>query len=226
MKLDKLLSLALLFFVGLLLSPTIYAHPGNTASDGCHYCRTNCAKWGEVSGARHCHGGYTPPPVVYYDPTPTPIIIPSSISGSPTVRYDDNTKTYDVYFNWDDWGSSDGWSIEISTSAGSDPGPIVDTTDSSWNFKNIYPGRKYINVKASVNGYWSNVSYWTVDVPSFPTLTPTPTLTLTPTISPSPTITPKAKQTEVKGAQVEREIEEQPKNSRSMVQMIWRWLIR
>ena len=32
------------------------AHPGNTAADGCHYCRTNCAKWGEVAGARHCHG--------------------------------------------------------------------------------------------------------------------------------------------------------------------------
>ena len=38
-----------------------YAHPGRTASDGCHYCRTNCAKWGEVEGARHCHGGYTAP---------------------------------------------------------------------------------------------------------------------------------------------------------------------
>ena len=47
----------------------VFAHPGNTASDGCHYCRTNCASWGEVYGARHCHGGgyiaptqsYTPP---------------------------------------------------------------------------------------------------------------------------------------------------------------------
>ena len=34
-----------------------WGHPGNTAADGCHYCRTNCAKWGEVEGARHCHGG-------------------------------------------------------------------------------------------------------------------------------------------------------------------------
>jgi hypothetical protein len=33
------------------------AHPGNTAADGCHYCRTNCDKWGEVWGERHCHGG-------------------------------------------------------------------------------------------------------------------------------------------------------------------------
>ena len=37
----------------------VSAHPGNTASDGCHYCRTNCDKWGEVYGERHCHGGST-----------------------------------------------------------------------------------------------------------------------------------------------------------------------
>lgn len=33
------------------------AHPGGLADDGCHYCRTNCDEWGEVEGARHCHGG-------------------------------------------------------------------------------------------------------------------------------------------------------------------------
>ena len=38
-----------------------FAHPGGTASDGCHYCRTNCAKWGETTGARHCHGRTRPP---------------------------------------------------------------------------------------------------------------------------------------------------------------------
>ncbi len=37
------------------------AHPGRTASDGYHYCRTNCLKWGEVSGARHCHGTRSAP---------------------------------------------------------------------------------------------------------------------------------------------------------------------
>jgi len=39
-----------------IVAPETSAHPGNTASDGCHYCRTNCAKWGEVENARHCHG--------------------------------------------------------------------------------------------------------------------------------------------------------------------------
>lgn len=33
------------------------AHPGRTADDGCHYCRTNCAKWNVEANKRHCHGG-------------------------------------------------------------------------------------------------------------------------------------------------------------------------
>ena len=41
--------------VALTAGPAL-AHPGGRAADGCHSCRTNCAKWGEVAGARHCHG--------------------------------------------------------------------------------------------------------------------------------------------------------------------------
>ena len=39
-----------------LVTSSAFAHPSRTAADGCRYCRTNCAKWGEVAGARHCHG--------------------------------------------------------------------------------------------------------------------------------------------------------------------------
>jgi hypothetical protein len=46
-------SLPLLFS----FSNSAYAHPGNTAYDGCHYCWTNCTKWGREYGVRHCHGG-------------------------------------------------------------------------------------------------------------------------------------------------------------------------
>ncbi len=45
--------LLLIFVLG--VTQNIYAHPGNTAGDGCHYCRTNCSKWGVTHGARHCH---------------------------------------------------------------------------------------------------------------------------------------------------------------------------
>ena len=44
-----------LLVVVLTASPAL-AHPGRTAADGCHFCRTNCDKWGEVAGERHCHG--------------------------------------------------------------------------------------------------------------------------------------------------------------------------
>ena len=50
----------------LAVIPFSYAHPGNTASDGCHYCRTNCDSWGQLWNQRHCHGGYSSPPASNY----------------------------------------------------------------------------------------------------------------------------------------------------------------
>lgn len=35
----------------------VYAHPGRTDSNGCHTCRSNCAKWGLSYGQYHCHNG-------------------------------------------------------------------------------------------------------------------------------------------------------------------------
>ena len=40
----------------LSIPSTTYSHPGRTAADGCHYCRTNCDKWGVEWDKRHCHG--------------------------------------------------------------------------------------------------------------------------------------------------------------------------
>lgn len=37
----------------------VYAHPGGLNSNGCHYCRTNCAKWGLNQDEYHCHSGNT-----------------------------------------------------------------------------------------------------------------------------------------------------------------------
>ncbi|MDE0243361.1 MAG: hypothetical protein OYG31_01460 [Candidatus Kaiserbacteria bacterium] len=34
----------------------VFSHPGRTAADGCHYCRTNCERWGGAEyNQRHCH---------------------------------------------------------------------------------------------------------------------------------------------------------------------------
>lgn len=51
MKFYVLSACLVLFAIG----SNIQAHPGRTASDGCHYCKTNCAKWGVPQGQRHCH---------------------------------------------------------------------------------------------------------------------------------------------------------------------------
>lgn len=49
------LAVIVIFAFFLFWSNQAYAHPGNTASDGCHYCRTNCDKWGVPWNERHCH---------------------------------------------------------------------------------------------------------------------------------------------------------------------------
>ncbi len=55
-------ALLTLFLVGVAVPRpgSIHAHPGRTAADGCHYCRTNCDSWGVPWNERHCHGGSAP----------------------------------------------------------------------------------------------------------------------------------------------------------------------
>lgn len=47
----------LIVLLMILTINNVYAHPGRTDSSGCHYCRTNCAKWGLSEGEYHCHNG-------------------------------------------------------------------------------------------------------------------------------------------------------------------------
>lgn len=67
-KLCLLAAIGAAFFI--FLPGTILSHPGNTASDGCHYCRTNCDYWGVEWNERHCHTGYTVPAPTYVAPKP------------------------------------------------------------------------------------------------------------------------------------------------------------
>lgn len=62
----------LLLLLILFAPHTALAHPGRTDSSGCHTCRTNCSKWGETQGARHCHGSPTPKPIVKPVPPVSP----------------------------------------------------------------------------------------------------------------------------------------------------------
>ncbi len=69
----------------LILFPfSVSAHPGRTAADGCHYCRTNCDRWGVPWNQRHCHGGGDPPtntprPLPTWTPIPTRTPFPTKI---------------------------------------------------------------------------------------------------------------------------------------------------
>ncbi len=100
---SKLFILIFALFALFVFTPRAEAHPGRTASDGCHYCRTNCDSWGVAWNERHCHGSgsapvqdqapiqqeslvapitapqlYTPVPAntVYIPPTLTPTFTP------------------------------------------------------------------------------------------------------------------------------------------------------
>lgn len=68
------------------------------------------------------------------------------------------------------------YSAVISKCAGCDPGPLVDFYSNKFYFYNVKPGKWYVNVKKEINGYWSNIFYWTIDVPEWQQSTPIYTL--------------------------------------------------
>jgi hypothetical protein len=83
--------------IGLLVSLPVLAHPGNTASDGSHYCRTNCDYWGVPWNERHFHGGYTLVTTTTTstpDSTPIPKVTPQTASvKKPVVPASVSSKT-------------------------------------------------------------------------------------------------------------------------------------
>ena len=72
---------------------TSYAHSGRTASDGCHFCRTNCENYGYTYDTRHGHQGQicstskgsTDPSYSSYIPPPTPTPTVTTPTPTPTV---------------------------------------------------------------------------------------------------------------------------------------------
>ncbi len=75
-------SWVLLLFMLLIGSPLpARAHPAATDADGCHTCRTNCARWGLDTGEHHCHDSKVPtlsvPSLPLNTPTPEPAPTPT-----------------------------------------------------------------------------------------------------------------------------------------------------
>ncbi|AMQ07711.1 YHYH domain-containing protein [Sporosarcina psychrophila] len=55
-----IVALSIAFLTFSIFASDAMAHPGRTDSSGGHTCRTNCAKWGYVTGEYHLHNGGTP----------------------------------------------------------------------------------------------------------------------------------------------------------------------
>ncbi len=55
----KILFLFVVYSIVLCIPNSVFAHPGKTDGNGCHYCRTNCSKWGLNNNEYHCHSGNT-----------------------------------------------------------------------------------------------------------------------------------------------------------------------
>jgi len=155
----------LLFFSLIFLPKITFAHSGRTDAYGCHNCYTS-ACYGEY----HCHGGgggYIPSGPTYLLSKPE-----NPTNGNWTYSISsDNWCNYDLVMTWDKSLNGDRYSIASSKYAGANPGPLVDTTGTSFIFKNLTPGRWYINIKTGNYERWSDISYWTIDLPK-----PTPSI--------------------------------------------------
>lgn len=161
----KYLPFALLLLTFIFPLP-LYAHPGRTASDGCHYCRTNCASWGEVQDARHCHNTYTPPA-----PTPTPVYVPTCYKPGSTSNLtytstptDSSCNTYDVDVEWNSASSATGYSISLNNYASSDPGSLPDTYTTRRLFSNISSGVHYIHLRGTNDCGGGSITDYTIEV--------------------------------------------------------------
>ncbi len=91
------------------------AHPGNTASDGCHYCRTNCSSWGVAWDQRHCHRAKAlpqpEPPVKSHLGDPEGYTEPAPEYKIPEVKKEPPTSKYNSPYTAEAPKESNGGSI-------------------------------------------------------------------------------------------------------------------
>jgi hypothetical protein len=92
-------------------------------------------------------------------PSKTAFVTPTELHVTITTKITQDPKTnlYTVVADWDDVPGAEGYSAVLNKTPNSDPGARVKTTQSSMVFKNVTAGKKYLNLKAKVNGKWSMV---------------------------------------------------------------------
>lgn len=153
----------LLLLIVCLFAPSVsFAHPGNTASDGCHYCWTNCAYWGEVYGQRHCHGGGGGG-VIQQPRVNNPLEYMQAVN---SWHPNDDGETFNIDIELKD-SSPSSYSVALNKCYGCNPGPTADFYSPNFSFVNVKPGRWYLNAKKEVGGYWSTTTVWTFDIPEW-----------------------------------------------------------
>lgn len=150
--------LAVLIFLTVLSSTTVGAHSGRTDQFGGHNCRV-----GACAGTYHYHNGGPAYQPVYTPPVPI-CKVPDLTQTKGSTTFSTSGCNQDVTMTWNDSGSLE-YSVAISKTPGADPGPNSDTANESYTFRDITPGKWYINLKAKNSCGWGRVWYWTVDVP-------------------------------------------------------------
>lgn len=101
-------------------------------------------------------------------PTPTPPAFPADITAAKTYQYiAESNGTFNVVFSFNNpYGRS--ISIGIDSTQFANPGPAIDTTGNSWTFTNVPAlSTQYVNMKAMVDGAWSSIVSWTLQIPSW-----------------------------------------------------------
>lgn len=176
MKNNNLFTLLIILFTFLFFyNQKVLAHPGRTDAFGCHTCKTNCPSWGLYYGEYHCHNGgysideeeeynfdsdedydYSGPIYIPSPPTPTPT--PLTLNISTSYHLDENNCYYTISASWNKPLLYDRFSVSaVKTNSDKclDPGPIPDTSETRWEFKNLSSGDYLINVKPGNQFNWN-----------------------------------------------------------------------
>ncbi len=210
----KILILGFLFIM-IFTVPGVTSHPGNTASDGCHFCRSNCESWGYTFDTRHGHNGEACSPSkgpidpLYSAPTPT-----STPTAIPTATQTPSTSNAQGRVLGITYVGDCQWSVSMEAT-GLRPGSDVLVSDIEFDYYDCKTGirnrRSWGPVDAGVAdsaGHfvvaYTHNDYGTyhyvveddagnraqIDIsygqPTTPTATPTPTPIATPTPTPTP----------------------------------------
>ena len=135
---------------------------------GVSYCDTSVGRYvcGDGSYSPSCGCAYYPPVPAF----PSEMTIGANNSFLPT-----SNGTYDIEFTFNN-PNNRSVSISMNTAQWADPGPLADTMGATWTLKDVQPNTtQYVNMKATVNGVWSQIESWTIQVPAWVAPTPVPT---------------------------------------------------